>query len=332
MKLIMKTTSKSQILFFPYIDVLVQVLIVEGRVGTAQSYIKAKSSFLCFLKESDNMEEESVKIESIDSFMIGRYNGYLLSRGLVRNSISFYNRVLRSIYNKAVKQYHLVDKRPFDQVYTGVDKTVNRAIRESTIAKLLVLNLSYDKTLEMVRDLFVFSYAARGMAFVDIAYLRKANIHGKYITYCRKKTGTRLEIRIEDQIDKLIKKYTNPNSQYVFPILEGASSDDEQEVYRHYQSKLASFNRKLKTLASMVDEPLKLTTYVARHSWATAARNTNIPMSIISEGLGHKSERTTRIYLASFDESLIDEANVKLLKRIGYLFVSMKETNNGLVD
>lgn len=295
-------------------------------MGTAQSYLKAKSSFLDFLLETNIGGTESIWIESIDNILIGRYNRYLLSRGLVRNSISFYNRVLRSIYNKAVKQYHLVDKRPFDQVYTGVDKTINRAIRESTIAKLLMLDLSYDKSLEMVRDLFVFSYAARGMAFVDIAYLKKANIHGDYISYCRKKTGARLEIKIESQIGRLIKKYTNPNSRYVFPILDDISSDDEQEVYRHYQSKLASFNRKLKTLASMVDEPLKLTTYVARHSWATAARNTNIPMSIISEGLGHKSERTTRIYLASFDESLIDEANVKLLKRIRYLFVSMKET------
>lgn len=301
-------------------------------MGTAQSYLKAKSSFLDFLLETNIGGTESIWIESIDNILIGRYNRYLLSRGLVRNSISFYNRVLRSIYNKAVKQYHLVDKRPFDQVYTGVDKTINRAIRESTIAKLLMLDLSYDKSLEMVRDLFVFSYAARGMAFVDIAYLKKANIHGDYISYCRKKTGARLEIKIESQIGRLIKKYTNPNSRYVFPILDDISSDDEQEVYRHYQSKLASFNRKLKTLASMVDEPLKLTTYVARHSWATAARNTNIPMSIISEGLGHKSERTTRIYLASFDGSLIDEANVKLLKRIRYLLVSMKETNNGHVD
>lgn len=305
---------------------------MEGRVGTAQSYLKAKSSFLDFLLETNIGGTESIWIESIDNILIGRYNRYLLSRGLVRNSISFYNRVLRSIYNKALKQYHLVDKRPFDQVYTGVDKTINRAIRESTIAKLLMLDLSYDKSLEMVRDLFVFSYAARGMAFVDIAYLKKANIHGDYISYCRKKTGARLEIKIESQIGRLIKKYTNPNSRYVFPILDDISSDDEQEVYRHYQSKLASFNRKLKTLASMVDESLKLTTYVARHSWATAARNTNIPMSIISEGLGHKSERTTRIYLASFDGSLIDEANVKLLKRIRYLLVSMKETNNGHVD
>lgn len=305
---------------------------MEGRVGTAQSYLKAKSSFLDFLLETNIGGTESIWIESIDNILIGRYNRYLLSRGLVRNSISFYNRVLRSIYNQAVKQYHLVDKRPFDQVYTGVDKTINRAIRESTIAKLLMLDLSYDKSLEMVRDLFVFSYAARGMAFVDIAYLKKANIHGDYISYCRKKTGARLEIKIESQIGRLIKKYTNPNSRYVFPILDDISSDDEQEVYRHYQSKLASFNRKLKTLASMVDEPLKLTTYVARHSWATAARNTNIPMSIISEGLGHKSERTTRIYLASFDERLIDEANVKLLKRIRYLFVSMRETNNGHAD
>lgn len=328
----MKATSKTQICFFSYIDYLVQVLILEGRIGTAQSYSKAKSSFLDFLLETNIGGTESIWIESIDNILIGRYNRYLLSRGLVRNSISFYNRVLRSIYNQAVKQYHLVDKRPFDQVYTGVDKTINRAIRESTIAKLLMLDLSYDKSLEMVRDLFVFSYAARGMAFVDIAYLKKANIHGDYISYCRKKTGARLEIKIESQIGRLIKKYTNPNSRYVFPILDDISSDDEQEVYRHYQSKLASFNRKLKTLASMVDEPLKLTTYVARHSWATAARNTNIPMSIISEGLGHKSERTTRIYLASFDESLIDEANVKLLKRIRYLFVSMKETNNGHVD
>ena len=322
----MKAASKTHISFFAYIDDLVQVLILEGRIGTAQSYSKAKSSFFDFLLKSNIGEYESIRIESIDSILIRKYNRYLLSRGLVRNSISFYNRVLRSIYNKAVKQYHLVDKRPFDQVYTGVDKTTNRAVRENTIAKMLTLDLSYDKSLEMVRDLFVFSYAARGMAFVDIAYLKKANIRGEYISYCRKKTGARMEVRIESQIGRLIKKYTDPNSKYVFPILDDRSSDDEQEVYRHYQSKLASFNRKLKTLSSMVDEPLKLTTYVARHSWATAARNTNIPMSIISEGLGHKSERTTRIYLASFDERLIDEANVKLLKRIRYLLVSMRET------
>lgn len=139
-------------------------------------------------------------MDLITGDLICRYNGYLASRGVIRNSISFYNRTLRAIYNKAVRRFNASDTLPFRDVYTGIDKTRSRAIDEKQVARLAGLKFGGNKNLEVARDLFIFSYATRGMSFVDMAYLRKSNVKGNCIIYSRKKSGARMEVKIEPPV------------------------------------------------------------------------------------------------------------------------------------
>ncbi|GKH86439.1 hypothetical protein CE91St5_23070 [Parabacteroides distasonis] len=151
------------------------------------------------------------------------------------------------------------------------------------------------------------------MAFVDMAYLKKENIGKGVITYCRHKTGQNLTLRIEPCIEAILRRYLSDSSKtpYVFPIITDENPD---RAYLQYQTGLNYHNQKLKRLGKLIGETLPLSSYTPRHSWATAARNHNIPVAVISAGMGHTSEKTTLIYLDSLDNSLIDNANNGILK------------------
>lgn len=144
----------------------------------------------------------------------------------------------------------------------------------------------------------------------DVAFLRRDDICGDWFSYVRRKTGQRLTVRIEPPMAAIINRYKNEAGEYVFPII----SADGQDAYRQYQTALGYHNRKLKQLAEIAGISEKLSTYTARHSWATAARRHNVPLSIISAGLGHSSERTTLIYLDSVENVALDNANHEILK------------------
>lgn len=234
----------------------------------------------------------------------------------MRNTVSFYMRILRAVYNRAVEQHLVaVHREPFRKVYTGVDKTRKRAIDENVILQLQQLDLNSHNHLRFARDMFVFSYGMRGMAFVDMAYLRKDNVIKETVVYSRRKTGQRLSVRIEPCIDAIIKRYSDASakSPYIFPII---TSFNREQAYLQYQSALGYYNHQLKQLAGMVGVSVPLSSYTSRHTWATAARKHNVPLAVISEGMGHTSEQTTRIYLASLDNSVIDQANQSLLSEL----------------
>ena len=115
-------------------------------------------------------------LSALTEQVITDYNSFLIQRGLVRNSVSFYMRVLRAIYNKSVRQKLIEQQHPFIEVYTGIDRTRKRAVSESIIAQLHRLDLDANSPLALCRDMFIFSFCTRAMSFVDIAYLRKSNL------------------------------------------------------------------------------------------------------------------------------------------------------------
>ena len=279
-----------------------------NRYGTASNYERTMRSFHNF---SGNAY---IPVSAITEQLVDSYNTFLLRRGLVRNSISFYMRILRAIYNKAVRQRLVVQTYPFRNVYTGIDRTRKRAVGENVVACLYRLDLSDRPRMALARDLFLFSYFTRGMAFVDIAFLRKSDIADGMIRYTRRKTGQQLSIRIEPCIRDIIERYRPDNSPYVFPIID---SDNAACAYIQYRTAINSHNHMLRQLSKMLPECCSLTSYTSRHSWATAARNHNIPISVISAGLGHTSERTTQIYLTALENSVIDAANSGILSAIG---------------
>ena len=293
-------SPQSHILVLDYMRSQVEQLRATNRLGTAKNYEKTMSSF------GDFLGDVRLPLSALTEQVVTDYNAFLVQRDLVRNSVSFYMRVLRAIYNKAVRQKLIEQQHPFTEVYTGIDRTRKRAVSESIIAQLHRLELEPGTPLALCRDMFVFSYCTRGMAFVDIAYLKKANLQNGMICYARRKTGQLLSVRIEPSIQRIIDRYIDSDSPYVFPIL---CSLDTNEAYEQYQVALNTHNRLLGRLSEILGCGCKLTSYTSRHSWATAARNHNVPISVISQGMGHTSEQTTQIYLTMLENSVIDDAN-----------------------
>lgn len=299
--------TNGNVYMLSYMRTQIEQLKNANRIGTAQNYERALNSFSAFLNDID------IPFTAVTGMLIDSYNAYLQQRGIVRNSISFYMRILRAVYNKAVRQHFAKQIYPFLYVYTGIDKTRKRAVEEQVIVNLYKLELPEHSSLTLAKDIFLFSYFTRGMAFVDIAYLKRADIQNGMICYTRRKTGQKLSIRIEPVIKQIIEKYKNFKIPYVFPIIK---SEMPHKAYEQYKSGINNYNRRLKSLSKMLPGNVKLTSYVARHSWATAARNHNIPVSVISAGLGHSSEQTTRIYLTMLENSVIDMANRKIISAI----------------
>lgn len=290
------------------LSAMVTELKESGRLGTARNLRNALNSFSHFLGDSD------ILLKQLDESLAMSYEQWL-RRKVSRNSSSFYMRTLRSAYNMAVARKLTKQTFPFRNVYTGVERTRKRAVSEEVIICLQRLDLAESAPLVFSRDLFIFSYCTRGMTFVDIAYLKKENISGGVIRYVRHKTGQCIDVRIEPCIEEIIKRYESfvQGSPYVFPII---TSDDPEVAFRQYQTALGYHNRKLKQLGKMVGEEWQLSSYTPRHSWATVARNHNIPLSVISAGMGHTSEKTTLIYLESINNSVIDNANGIILNAL----------------
>ena len=277
-----------------------------GKDRTAGTYTSAMNSFMTFRKGKrtflNDMTDEEMQL----------YQSWLRNNGCGRNTISFYMRILRAIYNRAVERGLIDDEHPFRHVFTGYEKTKKRAVSVSIIRKIKELDLPEGrKSLRFARDIFLFSFYTRGMSFVDIAYLKKDNIRNGFLVYRRRKTGQQLTMKWEPAMKKIAERYQS-DSEYIFPIVSGG--DDDR---RKYNSAMVRVNKALKTIGTMLHLPAPLTMYVARHSWATAARVSNIPISVISEGLGHDSEETTQIYLASIDNSVVDKANSRIIGLLG---------------
>lgn len=290
-----------------YICTQISLLRTANRLGTAKNYEKTMISLGKFLGDTE------LTLSALTEQVITGYNAFLIKRGLVRNSVSFYMRTLRAIYNKAVRQKLIEQQHPFTEVYTGIDQTRKRAVSEEIVARLHRLQLPAGSPLAISRDMFIFSYCTRGMAFVDIAYLKKSDLHNGAISYIRRKTGQLLSVRIEPCIRQIIDRYANSDSPYVFPIL---TSLDAAEAYEQYRIALNNHNRLLGRLSKLLDCECKLSSYTSRHSWATAARNHDIPISVISQGMGHSSEQTTRIYLTMLENSVIDDANKRIISNL----------------
>ena len=277
-----------------------------NRLGTAQNYGYAMRRFARFLGRD-------IPVAAVTEELIERFNADLSQCGMVRNTVSFYMRILRSVYNKAVRNGLVEQTAPFKNVYTGIDRTRKRAVGENVIARFIGLDLSRSAPLALARDLFLFSFYTRGMAFVDMAYLRREHICDGRIRYVRRKTGQEIVIRVEPEMQRIIERYADGECPYVFPVLK---DENPEKAYAEYRITLSYYNRLLKRLCTLAGIPQRLSFYTARHSWATAARNHQVPVSVISAGMGHTSERTTQIYLTMLENSLIDNANRGILESL----------------
>ena len=290
--------------FFIFMENVIIRLRQLEHIGTADNYRAALGSFRRFRNNVD------IPMEAIDHIVMEDYQVYLKSVGLVPNSISFYMRILRAVYNRAVERELIKDRRPFRTVFTGMEKTLKRAISINDIRRIKDLELSSRPNLEFARDLFLFLFLCRGMSFIDAAFLKKTDIHNGVLTNRRHKTGQLLHIKIISQISGLIERYSTGDLPYLLPVITDSGLDERKQ----YEAALRRINNALKNISDMLRLPIPLTTYVSRHAWATIAKSKNVPVSVISDALGHDSMATTQIYLASIDTSVIDQANELIVR------------------
>ncbi len=292
--------------FIAFTTALIKQLEQIGKIRTAATYMTVLNSFVRF------RQEREILLESVDAQVMLAYENYLKSNGICPNTTSFYMRNLRAIYNRAVDQDLIVQRYPFKHVYTGSGKTVKRAVPLSVIRDIRDIDLDEDPTTDYARDLFLFSFYTRGMSFIDMAYLKKRNLQNGILSYRRQKTNQQLFIKWETPMEEIVGKYDTNGSPYLLPIIRYAEEDERKQ----YKSAAHLVNVKLKKLGERLGLSMPLTTYVARHAWASIAKSKNVSLSVISEALGHDSEHTTRIYLASLDTSVVDKANNLVLRSL----------------
>ena len=311
--------------FLEYAFAEVERMKQLNRIGVAKNYANSARQLQKYLATQG---WKDVTFHRLENHILHNFEDWLHQHSVSKNTSSAYMRSLHAIHKRAVNQ-GLSTGNPFAGTYRGIAKTRKRAISMTDIRRIYTFDVRtalsekyretskkadgrrFDKQvekLEFFRDIFVFCFCARGMTFVDLAYLRKTDIAGGIITYTRRKTGQQLHVRIEPLMQQIIDRHPSP-SGYLFSILNDGT--DTRRTYQIYSSALSLYNKTLKQLGEMMGLPL--TSYVCRHSWATAARQQNIPLHIISQSMGHDNEKTTEIYLKSIEDYQIDQSNRSLL-------------------
>lgn len=274
---------------------------------TRSNYLTAAKSFVEYRKGKD------VDLTRLTERQVLGYQQWLMERGLCRNTISCYIRSLRSLYNKGVAKRRR-NGNPFANAFTGNETTMKRGIEARELQKLMDVHLVPDSQLWHARNLFMFSFYAMGMPFVDMAFLRKEQISDGILTYRRHKTGKEVIVKVEPCMRKIVSLYSNSSSPYLFAFLH--PEDGEAMSLRYYQSRLSCYNHYLRRLSELAGMQRPLTSYVARHSWASIANQQSVSLGTISQALGHTNQRTTMTYIKQLDFSALYKANKKVIESV----------------
>lgn len=293
--------------FFSFTQQLIDELNEIQRFGTARSY----KGVISVLKDFTNNSDLSFK--NINYQFLTKFENHHLKKGNSLNGLSVYLRAIRAIYNKAIKA-QIVDQDlyPFNAYKIKSQPTAKRALDWEKFKKIIELDLSPDHLCFNARNYFVASYMMYGINFSDLAYMHKENILDGRIKYRRKKTSKLYDIKITQNLNKILSYYLDLENPfgYIFPILH---SDIPAQQYKSIRWARARYNKKLKILAEMCEIEENLTSYVSRHSFATQALLNEVPLNAISTMLGHSSLKTTEIYLKSLPTNILDDYNEKIV-------------------
>lgn len=240
---------------------------------------------------------------------LSRFQKHLKGCKLHRNSIVFYMQILHTLYNNALEQKLI---KPVKKLFSGIlltyEKTEKRALDAETVWFIAEADLSKHAKLEFTRDMFILSILLQGIPYIDLVCLLKTDLdEDNIIRYQRHKTGTTVMIRLTRQARNIINKYNKPGSPYLLPLLKYTT--DAKEHQQLYDNSLRNYNRRLKKVASLLHLNVTLSSYVARHTWATLAHHNGVAISVISQALGHKKEETTQTYVKSLPSHVFLRAN-----------------------
>lgn len=283
----------------------------SGRTGNARYYTDCKRAFFNFVKE------KNIYFKDITPTLLDKYEVYLRSRGSGDSGIAVRMRAIRALYNNAIsKNLASKDDYPFEQYKVSKLKSTSnkRAITFENIQKIREFDFSENPALINSRNLFIFSYYTRGMNFYDMMKLKWDDISEDKIIYVRSKTKTKLTIKITEPVAEILAYYKSKKrkSKYIFPIILNEDSTPVQLEYRKEKT-LKKFNKDLKRIAELCEIDAKITSYVARHSFATNLKQKGVSTDVISEAMGHQNVAITQAYLKELENSVIDDAVEKLL-------------------
>lgn len=258
------------------------------------------------------MNGREISFSELTPEWLAQFEQKLLADQLSWNTISTYMRMLRSVYNQALERgVATYIPRLFNKVHTGVDAPVKRAVSPEVMYRLMTDAKPLPEKLAFSRDIFVLLFLLRGMPFVDLAFLRKCDLQGNVITYHRHKTGRKLTVVACPEAMEIIKKYkdTHTDTPYLFPIIQNPGKDE----YEQYTRMLRLQNYRLVQVARSLKIKERLSTYTARHTWATTALRQNYNSSLICDAMGHSSVKVTETYFQSYREEEVNQMNNSLV-------------------
>ena len=292
---------------------LIEEFAADNKCGNRLIYKSSYNSLLKFTKG-----KLDIPFCEIDIDWLKKYEKWMRDKNNRETTISLQFRTLRSAYNKAIQaKCARKSDYPFDdyKINKFDTSTQKRAIAKTEVLKFTqeVHDLSKRQYFQLSKDIFVFSYLCGGINFTDIANLTNANIIDGRLQYIRQKTHKKIKIGIPDEAMKIIEKYAPESKGYLFPILDKKIHKTPLQKQNRIHKILAKVNKNLKLLAAELGVEANVTTYVARHSFASVLKKSGVSIALICEALGHSDLATTQIYLDSFDNKQVDEAMKNLL-------------------
>ena len=292
---------------------LIEQYAQESKCGNRLIYKSSFNSLKTFTHD-----KLDIPFSDIDTDWLKRYEKWLRSKGNKETTISLMFRTLRSTYNKAIKaKCARKSDYPFDdyKINKFDTTTQKRAIAKTDVLKFTteVQSIGKQQYMELSKDIFVFSYLCGGINFTDIANLTNENIQNGRLHYIRQKTKKPIKIGIPQEAMQIIEKYSKESNGYLFPILNSKVHKTALQKQNRIHKILGKVNKNLKLLAAQLGVEANVTTYVARHSFASVLKKSGVNIALISEALGHSDIATTQIYLDNFDDEQMDEAMKSLL-------------------
>ena len=318
--LIDKTTkSSSRVTVGEYLNSYIEKLQSANRIGNADTFIHLRTALTkCFGSLDLYFNDLDIsRLKELEDWF--RQTAHLSA-----NSIGIRFRSLRALYNQAIEDGIVKqDSYPFDsfKVSQFKEDTAKRALTKEQIRLIIELDVRLltkypTPFMQLSKDLFLFSYLGCGINLTDMLHLRYRDVFDSRVTYHRQKTGKLISFYLQPMAMDILRKYYQeehtPND-YIFPVLKRNFHISATQQYGRVKRVTRRINRYLKVIGEHLNLPIPLTTYVARHSYATVLKRSGVSTSIISESLGHSSEKITQIYLDSFENSQIDEAMKHLL-------------------
>ena len=303
-----------------YIPEVIGMLKREGKFPAMHVYACTLRSYEKFCAEERHPKNTTASLSMQEIFTPERlkeYEDWLAGQQSSPNTISTYMRTLQAVYNRwmspGIEGYNPV---LFKDVYTKVESRTKRALTAEQMEQLRNTDFSV-LTLrqQQVLTYFLLMFMLRGMPFIDLAHLRKSDLRNRRITYRRHKTGKLMVVDVPPDAMRLLQKYRDKtDSEYLFPLLHGGLFMEEH--HHRYQETLRHFNRELARLMKQLLPGVSVSSYTARHTWATLAYHSGVPVGLISQSLGHSSIRVTMTYLKPFDAEVIDRINRQVISLV----------------